>query len=168
MYACVYVYACTFKRMIAFRRSNRYMHPCVSVCMCVYVCACMFKRMIAYSATLTVRYIALPEFFIVITFYHHHHHQHHHHHHHYHDYRCDWQHCLQVTSDILMKARKYEEMAKENVEARLEVKAITLDNQKLKLEVDRVLMLAYLLYHSFPLVCIRCYRLLSVEQTFVF
>ncbi|KAL8608881.1 hypothetical protein ACOMHN_056045 [Nucella lapillus] len=44
----------------------------------------------------------------------------------------------QVSSDTLMKARKYEDMAKENVEARLEVKAITLDNHKLKMEVNKL------------------------------
>lgn len=45
---------------------------------------------------------------------------------------------LQVTSDILMKARKYEDMAKENIEARLEVKSLKLDNQKCRQEVDKV------------------------------
>ena len=37
-----------------------------------------------------------------------------------------------------MKARKYEEMAKENIEARLEVKSLMLENQKLRQEVDKV------------------------------
>ncbi|XP_070190390.1 centrosomal protein of 290 kDa-like [Littorina saxatilis] len=44
----------------------------------------------------------------------------------------------EVTSDIMMKARKYEEMAKENVESRLEVKSVNLDNHKLRLEVERM------------------------------
>ncbi|KAK7503000.1 hypothetical protein BaRGS_00005626, partial [Batillaria attramentaria] len=44
----------------------------------------------------------------------------------------------QLTADTLTKARKYEEMARENVEARLEVKSLTLDKEKLRLEVDRL------------------------------
>ena len=37
-----------------------------------------------------------------------------------------------------MKARKYEEMVRENMEARLEIKSLKLDNEKLRLEVEKV------------------------------
>ena len=37
-----------------------------------------------------------------------------------------------------MKARKYEEMVRENIEARLEIKSLKLDNEKLRLEVEKV------------------------------
>jgi hypothetical protein len=37
-----------------------------------------------------------------------------------------------------MKASKYEEMVKERVEQNLEMKTLTLDNQKLKSEVEKV------------------------------
>ncbi|PVD27873.1 hypothetical protein C0Q70_10448 [Pomacea canaliculata] len=44
----------------------------------------------------------------------------------------------QVTRDVLSKARKYEEMVGDNVEARLEVRSMALERDKLKMEVERL------------------------------
>lgn len=45
-----------------------------------------------------------------------------------------------MTRDVLSKARKYEEMVGDNVEARLEVRSMALERDKLKMEVERVSM----------------------------